>query len=201
MQAVFVALLMAFLMPGCAELRLSGQQQQQLQEVAAEAPSAGEPAFHVIGLYRGLPPPWYSGASCGALSDPECQQKIQDRLVHEVEIRVTDTRHPLILGISAHERTHWRIETVPGVEIRRVILSGRHPQSLSGVAPEVPVEVYIAEGDGCPLAECARTGPGFWDYQAPAQRYDELVDQPPTSFQGAQEEGWIEIGPDRAGVY
>lgn len=194
------ALLVLFVASGCADLGLSQQQESRLQVVAAESPPAGEPAFHVVGLYRGLPPPWLKGDSCAALSDPECQMLIQHQVVHTVDVRVTDERHPVILGLSAYERTHWRIKTAPGAEIKRVILSGKHPQTLSGVGPGVPVEVYVEEGEPCPLEQCAETGPGFWDYQAPAERYRELVGQPPTSFLGAQEEGWIEIGPDRAGV-
>lgn len=189
------------LLSACADLRLSSEQEQQLQRVAKESPPAGEPVFHVIGLYRGLAPPWYKDGDCAGLSDPQCQMVIQDRVIHGVDVRITDIQHPITLGLSAYERTRWRIQTVPGVEIERIILSGHSPQYLTGVGPQVSVEYYVEEEADCPVERCVETGPGFYGYQAPALRYEELVSQPPTSFIGAQEEGWIEIGPNQVGVH
>lgn len=203
LQTAAWGLLVPLLLAGCADLLLSEREQQRLEQVASTPPPAGQPAFHVIGLYRGLPPPWHEPNACATLTDPDCQRQLQHRIVHTVDLRVSDRQHPLILGLSAYDRTHWRLSMAPGVEIERIILSGRYPQSLSGVPSEVAVEVYQGGGADCPDAgtqgDCA--GAGFWNTQAPARRYQELVAQPPTSFTGAQEKGWIEIGPDRVGVH
>lgn len=190
----------AMLLSGCAGFGLSPEQAQQLQRVATEMPPEGEPVFHVIGLYRGLPPPWHQEDECWRISEPECQRILQHQVEHDVRVSISDSRHPVILGLSAYERTHWRLSLAPGVEVRRVILSGRYPQDLSGIDAQVPVEYYVDGDASCPVSRCVETGPGFYDFQAPAVAYRSLVDQSPTSFTGAQEQGWIRIGPDWVGV-
>lgn len=195
-----VLVVAAMLLSGCVSFGLSPEQEQQLQQVATERPPEGEPVFHVIGLYRGLPPPWNRGDECWRITEPECQRILQHQVEHDVRISISDSRHPIILGLSAYERTHWRLSLAPGVEVRRVILSGRYPQDLSGIDPEVTVEYYVDEDGACPVSRCLETGPGFYDFQAPAAAYKSLVDQPPTSYTGAQEQGWIRIGPDWVGI-
>lgn len=207
-QRRICCLLIPIVLSGCSIAGLapglSPAQQAQLQRVATALPPPGEPVFHVIGLYRGWPPPGMSLGNmgfCKRLADPECQRILQHQVEHDVRVRVTDTQHPVILGLSAYERTHWHLDLAPGVELQRVIVSGQYPQRLTGAgASAAVVDVYINEVPFCQAGECTRAK-GFYDFQAPAQRYQVLVDQAPTSFLGAQEKGWVEIGPDRVGIY
>lgn len=123
---------LAWLGQGCALFDLTQEQLRQRDRVSTEPPPAGTMAFHVIGVCQGRPPPGSRG-DCLSITEPECQQMLLHQVEHRVDVRVADTGHNLVLGLSAHEKTHWHLNLEPGATLDRVILSGVYPQRISGV--------------------------------------------------------------------
>lgn len=119
-----------------------------------------KPIVHAVGIYR-----------------PEYGVR------NEVAVDISDDSRPLILSLSAYEKTHWTLKVQEGVKIEKILLSGYHVQTISGMAPDVPIEVYTY--DASPCSQCTRGNGFFFSYDYPHKRIEELTDQPVNTFQGS----------------
>ena len=59
--------------------------------------------------------------------------------VGSIDVKVQRQQKPMILALSSYEPVHWHLTPDPGVEIKRVILSGYHDQTISGIEG-IPVD-------------------------------------------------------------
>lgn len=88
-----------------------------------------EPQLYAIGVYAGRAP---DTARAG------------DEEQGVVLVHVRKRTHPLVLSLSAYEPVHWKLVVDPGVVLRRVILTGYHAQTISGLPAGVSV---VRHGD------------------------------------------------------
>jgi hypothetical protein len=114
---------------------------------------------------------------------------------NEITVDVRDNSRPLILALSAYNRAHWRLTVADGVAIEKIILSGYHVQTVSGMAQAVPVEVYTYEPSTCD--QCVRGSGFFYGYHGPHERIEELAGQAVNTFQGHYEGGRFLIAAPR----
>lgn len=162
----------------------------------------GRTIFHVIGVYRGEPPFWepagFQTEHCMRLFDPDCRDAWLGLHEYEVEITITDTRGPLILGLSAWDRTRWFLDVKEGVRIERIILSGIRAQFIEGVPEGTLLDVHTRLLSPC--RDCSQSPDGFFDYRRPHPRYATQVGQPVDSFQGAFQRRWFRLNEGTWGV-
>lgn len=155
-------------------------------------PSPGEARFYVIGVYRGEPTPEekirYDFDYCTwALRDPDCDMIRLHQITYVVDVDVKDTGGPVTLGLSAYDRTLWRLHLAPGVELKRVILSGRYPQHIEGAPASTRVDVKTSVASRCDRCNVLSGDYGYrqlFDYQQPAALYRWVAPMPVTAFQG-----------------
>lgn len=83
-----------------------------------------EPQLYVIGVYEGRVSDTARGGHAG------------DEIVL---VHVRKRSHPLILSLSAYAGVHWKLVVDPGVVLRKLILTGYHAQTLSGLPAGVDV--------------------------------------------------------------
>lgn len=77
---------------------------------------AESPELHVIDVYEGIP--------------------------HEsglIDVYITTSNKPLVLYFGAYQPVNWNLIIESNVRIERIILSGYHPQTVTGVPPHVPI--------------------------------------------------------------
>ena len=158
------------------------------------------PALHVIGVYEGQTPhgaddrPWW--AKCGYGYDEEEQQLDAvpelsfsdcgdfDTLHPEkqIAVSVTDKSRPMVLALTAYERTLWVVSLQRGVKLTKVILAGYHSQRVSGIPPETPTETYTY--DPSPCERCWQGKGNFYSYERPPGQLRDITGLEITSFQG-----------------
>lgn len=83
---------------------------------AAASTNSPNTELHVIDVYEGIP--------------------------HEsgvINVYITKRQTPLILYLGAYQPVRWNLIVEPSVQIERIILSGYHPQTITGSPPEVPI--------------------------------------------------------------
>ena len=142
--------------------------------------------LHVIGVYEGTVPepeakPFWS--QCGAGKD--CPEETKARRVAvggEVTVNVYITDRPVILALTAYDKTRWRIIGRAGVTIKKVILGGYHAQSVIGISEQIPAEVYTH--DSSPCSHCYQGQGSFYSYEAPPGELQKITGLKPASFQG-----------------
>lgn len=115
---------------------------------------ARTPALHVIGIYEGP----------------------------EVAVEVSDESRPIVLALSAYDKTHWKVTLHSGVRLSKVILGGYHAQQVSGIPLDIPVETYTH--DPSPCERCWQGGEYFYSYTRPPEQLQKITGLDPTSFQG-----------------
>lgn len=156
------------------------------------------PALHVIGVYEGQASaavddrPWWKKCNDnqqdGADVIParptiECHQKYAGQPAEkEVIINVSDTTRPVVLALTAYDKTLWKVELNEGVQLTKVILAGYHAQRISGVSADVPIEVYTY--DPSPCDQCWQGQKYFYSYKHPPKQLQEITGLEVTSFQG-----------------
>lgn len=151
------------------------------------------PELHVIGIHEGADPeedgqPWWSKCDGGLsrLSEAvDCRRKMESRkqsVVGEVVVNVSITDRPLILAFSAYNKTKWIVKVDKDVDIRKIILSGYHSQSMSGIPDNIPIEVYTYDASPCP--RCWQGNRHFYSYKSPPPALKEIADSETTSWQG-----------------
>jgi predicted RNase H-like HicB family nuclease len=112
---------------------------------------ATTPALHVIGVYEAQTPPgiddrpWWAkcvddekSKKSGAVRTPlsiessiECHQKhARKHAEGEIVISVSDDSRPIVLALTAYDRTHWRVSLKEGARLTKVILAGYHSQRV-----------------------------------------------------------------------
>lgn len=160
---------------------------------------AATPALHVIGVYQGQTPPgvddrpWW--AQCNddlkdkqqtvAPAPPsiECHRKYAGmRTEKEIIVNVTDDTRPIILALTAYDRTLWKVTLKEGVRLTKVILAGYHAQQVSGLPPDTPIETYTY--DPSPCERCWQGAPYFYSYQGSPAQLKEITGLEVTSYQG-----------------
>jgi len=171
---------------------------------------AGTPALHVIGVYEGQTPsgiddrPWWARCSddqkdgppgaVPALPSSECLQK--NAGIHsekEIVVNVSDDSRPIVLALTAYDRTLWKVSLKRGVKLTKVILAGYHSQRVSGIPPETPVETYTH--DPSPCERCRQGAEYFYSYQGPPGQLKEITGLEVTSFQGRYKGAEFSIFP------
>jgi hypothetical protein len=166
--------------------------------VAFAAGCATTPALHVIGVYEGQTPPgvddrpWWakcnddkndSRSNVALASLTECHRKYAG--IHtekEVAVSVSDESRPIVLALTAYDRTHWKVFLKGDVKLTKVILAGYHSQRVSGIPAETPIEAYTY--DPSPCERCWQGASYFYSYKSPSGQLKEITGLEVTSFQG-----------------
>ncbi len=148
-----------------------------------------EPELHVIGVYEGTIPkddgkPWWS--KCKEKSNVSCHQSMTQKsreVGGEIMIHISITKKPIILALSSYDKTKWVIKTEGAVNIKKIVLSGYHSQSVSGLPENTPVDVYT--NDSSPCKKCFQGQGYFYSYKSPpTKKLKEITGLMPTSWQG-----------------
>lgn len=95
--------------------------------VADEAPAANEPEVHVVGIYEG------SVETDGKIHGPQASVTV-DRPGKQV-----------VLVLNSYGPVTWHFAVTGGTQVQKVILAGRLPQAVKGLADEVTV-VRLQDG-------------------------------------------------------
>lgn len=167
-----------------------------------------KPALHVIGVHEGQTPhgvddrPWWAKCSDKANdsipSDPtsstECHRKYAGVHVEkEVSVHVSENSRPIVLALTAYNKTYWKVTLTKGVKLKKVILGGYHSQRISGIPVEIPIETYTY--DPSPCERCWQGAKHFYSYEKPPHQLKEITGLEVTSFQGRYKGGDFSIFP------
>lgn len=136
-----------------------------------EAEEATTPALHVIGIY--------------------------ETRSNEVIVNITDNTRPVVLALTAYNRTSWKVNLKEGVNLKRIILAGYHSQSVIGLPPNTPIEVYTYDPSPC---ELCWQGPSIIhsyenSYKEPDIGLEKITGLEATSFQGGYQGSEFSIFP------
>jgi hypothetical protein len=177
--------------------------------VAFAAGCTTTPALHVIGVYEGQTPPgvddrpWWakcnddkndSRPSVPPSPSIECHRKYADiQAEKEVAVSVSDDSRPIVIALTAYDKTYWKVSVKEGVKLKKVILGGYHSQRVSGIPTETPIETYTY--DPSPCERCWQGSKYFYSYEKPPQQLKEITGLEVTSFQGRYKGGDFAIFP------
>jgi hypothetical protein len=115
-----------------------------------------------------------------------CHQKYAaHRVEKEVVVNVSDDSRPIVLALTAYNRTHWKVILEGSVRITKVILAGYHSQRVSGIPAGTPIETYTH--DPSPCERCWQSGEYFYSYRSPPAQLKEITELEVTTFQGRYE--------------
>jgi hypothetical protein len=71
----------------------------------------------------------------------DCHQKYAGiRFEKEIIVNVSDDSSPIVLALTAYDKTHWKVSLRGGARLAKVILAGYHSQRVSGIPPDTPIE-------------------------------------------------------------
>ena len=171
-------------------------------------PELTKPVLHVVGVYEGTAPPgsddrpWW--AMCNddesgkndendgsstlrrrpvPAPSADCHAKYAGKhLEKEVAVSVSDDTRPIVLALTAYDKTHWKISLKNGVQLTKVILGGYHAQRVSGIPSETPIETYTH--DPSPCDRCQQGANYFYSYKTPPQELKKITGLEVTTFQG-----------------
>ena len=144
----------------------------------------------MIGVYEGNDP-YDDGRSwrqkCGNEDPGKCRRRLKKLKAERggvvfVDVSITD--RPVILALSGYDKIKWFVKAAPGVQIDKVVLSGYHAQSVEGISPQTPVEVYTHDESPC-KANCSRGDKSFFSYRSPPAQLQQIVGLQPASWQGS----------------
>lgn len=131
------------------------------------------------------------------------EQRLDDPVLHMVGthsgdravVRVTQTNRPVVLAVSSYNKSTWKVEAAPGVQIVKVIAAGYHQQRVEGLPQQVPVETYSSD----------ERNKGFYideedDPRLPGaiDRLREITGLTLSTFLVTRDHGTIEVGPGNA---
>jgi len=182
----YYLILITLLLSGCASLR------------STFVP----PELHAIGIYRGAnlenhEKPWWSKCET-EVPGIDCHQKMVKRRQEvggTVTVNISITNKPLILSFSSYDKTKWIVKAENHVIIERIILSGYHSQSVTGIPKETPVEVYTYKNSPC--RSCYQGSGYFYSYKSPpSSKLKEITGLDITSWQGRYTGEEFSIFPD-----
>ena len=154
---------------------------------------ATTPALHVIGVYEGQTPagtddrPWWTHHSNPPSSTAENYQE------KEITVKISDDTKPIILALTAYDKTLWKVSLKEGVKLIKVILAGYHSQRVTGIPPETPIEAYTHIPSPC--EQCWQSGEYFYSYKKPPEQLKEITGLDATSFQGRYKGSEFSIFP------
>ncbi|HWQ95062.1 MAG TPA: hypothetical protein VN418_06160 [Gammaproteobacteria bacterium] len=115
------------------------------------------PALHVIGIY-------------------EARAK-------EVVVNITDDTRPVVLALTAYDKTLWKVNLKDGVKLKRIILAGYHSQHVTGLPPNTPIEVYTYDPSPCELCWQGPYIIHYSSYQEPSVELRKITGLDVTSYQ------------------
>ena len=163
---------------------------------------ATTPALHVIGVYEGQTPPGSDNSqgvdpriknlrvippttasdSPGVIYTRRAPVASSSHPEKEVIVKISDDTEPIVLVLTAYDKTLWKLSIGEGVRITKVILGGYHSQRVTGLPPGMPIEVYTHEPSPCD--NCWQSPEYFYSYKTPPKELKKITDLPVTSFQG-----------------
>lgn len=153
--------------------------------------------LHVIGVYEGDYKEDKRTRPCSSTigtTRMDCRYDTTDtkNTSHgEVIVNVLMTDAPIILALTAHDKTKWIINNKEGVKIKKVILGGYYAQSIEGIDGNVPVEIYTY--DNSPCDTCIKGDGFFYSYQSAPAQLKKITGIQPSSFQGKYSGGEFDV--------
>lgn len=154
------------------DLKLAGCRVVWVLVALVTAGCAATPALHVIGVYEG---------------EPQADQSAEK----EVIVNVSDSSRPVVLVLTAYDKTLWRLNLKEGINLARLILAGYHTQRVTGIPLHSTIETYTY--DPSPCDRCMQNAEYFYSYDAPHARLKEITGLDVTSFQGRYRGGEFSI--------
>ncbi|UTW44476.1 hypothetical protein KFE80_08715 [bacterium SCSIO 12696] len=150
--------------------------------------ASSDPELHVIGVYEGTDPdddgrPWW--AKCETEDKLDCHREmVQGKRERggEITVNVSIVDSPIVLALSAYDKTKWIVNYEDGVKIQKLILSGYHEQTVSGLSEDVSIEVYTHDSSYC--KNCYQGKGYFYSYKSVPKELQTLTGLKPVSFQG-----------------
>ena len=163
---------------------------------------ATTPALHVIGVYEGqtppgsddsqsirqriknlrVIPPTTASARPGIINARRAPIAPPPHLEKEIIVKISDDTKPIVLVLTAYEKTLWKVSIEEGVRLVKVILGGYLSQRVTGLPPGTPIEVYTHEPSPCD--NCWQSPEYFYSYKTPPKELKKITGLPVTSFQG-----------------
>ncbi|MDH3359914.1 MAG: hypothetical protein OEL55_03500, partial [Desulfobulbaceae bacterium] len=162
---------------------------------------ATTPVLHVIGVYEGQTPagaddrPWW--AKSHNSTDPSVDNRRESskkRAEKEISVEISDDTKPIILALTAYDKTLWKVSLKEGVKLIKVILGGYHSQQVTGIPPQTPIEAYTYYPSPC--EKCWQSGEYFYSYKNPPKQLKKITGLEPTSFQGRYRGSKFSIFPE-----
>lgn len=158
---------------------------------------ASDVEMHVIGVYG----PAMSGSQAtdwvqackpvmGTALMIDCRRRFEAGRPESrtITVEVERSAAPLVLVLMAYEAVNWKVVVRPGIDLRKVIVSGYSGPDIQGVPNGVPVDVYSYEASPC--GNCSRQSGTFWAYDVSKPEYTSAMTRlkaitglTPTSFQ------------------
>ena len=160
------------------------------------------PELHVIGIYQGETPPgvddrpWWAKCKDDRTERAmlECHARYADQATEkEVVVYVSENSKPIVLALTAYDKTHWKVSLKKGVNITKVILGGYHSQRVSGVPEATVIETYTHDPSPCP--RCWQSGNYFYSYENPPQQLRSITGLEVSTFQGRYKGSEFSIYP------
>ena len=134
-------------------------------EGAYPAPTSKEAEVHVVGLHKGA--------------------KIGNAKTGAATVEVTYTGKPIILALCAYDPVQWTVELAKGAQVKYVIVSGYHDQSVTGLPKDVPISYRVHDqGDRHYFFAHKRDSD---DFARAIRVLRDLTASDPTTFQGTPE--------------
>lgn len=173
---LYIAILLALLTTACATstpaLHVIGVHEGQYDQVTFMEKCADRKAGVSATEMAPVPKPV-------RMLSPECTAIRQNR---EVVVNISDNSQPIVLALTAYNKTHWKVLLENGVRLQKVILAGYHSQQVSGIPSDVPIEAYTY--DPSPCKQCWQGTQHFYSHETPAPQLTQITGLKVTSFQG-----------------
>lgn len=158
------------------------------------------PELHAIGVYQGTNPgddgrPWHS--KCGELDLQSCHQKVTQKereVGGQVIVNVSIDDRPIILGLSAYDKTKWIIKADEDTVIKKVIIGGYHAQSVEGVSNDTSIEVYTR--DSSPCERCYQGQGYFYSHKSAPPELQKISGMPVSSWNSRYRGVEFSISPE-----
>ncbi|MCB1925519.1 MAG: ankyrin repeat domain-containing protein [Gammaproteobacteria bacterium] len=141
-----------------AEMRVGSSHSLPAAEVIPLLDLPDNAELHLVGIYEGHregdETPWW--AKCGGMLKSESGVSCHEKMVREkraqfgeVTIDIGREGAPVVLALTAYDRTQWTVRNPMRREISAVILSGYHEQRVVGLRDDVLVWVATHEPSTC----------------------------------------------------
>ncbi len=137
-------------------------------ELAGSGEKSDKPQLHWIGLYEGP----------------------------RATVRVTETRHPVVLALTTNENVSWTVEADEGVVLQRIIVVGSDNPEVASAPKGVDVEIFSRRrGNRISISVHEKH---HYRYRQAAAKLEEITGLEVATFHGNYAGGEFEIGPPSA---